>query len=690
MSAEEIEEKMNLDESECCPRRNKRRQKRKHDSNSEDEDETYVPKINGVPVYIPKRNKKYKKHKPRYCTTNGANRPVRPTYPLVPIKPRPTSLPGNHPKESQSQFSQQSQFLQQSQQESVTNIEQREAAVEPSESIVSPPSTINLINSSMPTRYESSTISSTLYHTALMNRTAASSTYIRPAVINSPVPFHPIILPPQPISMQNSYQQPSQPLRNTANAMVTISNPIEKCYRPQLIFPQVRNSSDVTLTPNIIELDSDSDDEPRVVGQRNNPNNGPADMMDLSDKIIPVALFSTENDAKEDQPLKEMRTTLKKQPVSFNDIMLTHSQEIDRFLGSVKENMHNFFTLSDNEVAAENSESTTYGKIKRFHQSIRETVFQLAHINDRIIREYNKWERSQTRDETETPLTKRSTVIPQKDVDIPLKMTCVNESDADSDDDEESECQVMEPSAHIESSKILQDLLLFKKNVKHHGVGDSIVSSEDKGIQVYEVVSRDYEKCIGYSLLTKADYDEDTSENVMKPEKVLNENFDKYQEQFIFYLQHIEDHGIKTEDVKGLEDPNLISNNEFIETDLSCTSEIQQNIDLLIETAAKSENCYQEESSKSLIDSITYVMPTDITDCEKKIDQVNDDTDFDNKITDVRPTDEFRKIKLPKLQNSATTLNNDDAVSSNKNTGDAVCTEAAVKETEENCTLIDN
>lgn len=680
MSQDEIEEKMDLDESECCPRRSKRRQKRKHESNSEEEDETYIPKINGVPVTINMKRKQYKKYKPRYSAQNGTKQ-VRTMYPTIAIKSRPSLSPSNQLKEPQSQSLRH---------EPGTNIEHREAAVESTEGIfISSPSTMNVIESPMPTRYETTTIPPSLYHTALLNQTSASTTYIRPAVM-SPVPFQPIILPPQPVSQMQNSSQSSQSLRSTANAMVTISKPAKKCYKPQLIFPKVRNS-DITLTPNIIELDSDSDDELKIVEQRNDPPNDNSATnvdMDISDKVIPVALFSTENDnIKENQLLREMSSSLKRPPSSFSEIMSTHCREIDTFLGNVKNIMRDFFVLPDNETGT-NMELVAKRQIKRFHKNMRETIFNLARINDRVIREYDKWER---KTKSKTSSTNQSTVTPRKDIDIPLNMTCVNESDTDSDY-EESEYHVMEPSDRIKSSNILEDLLIFKKDVKHCGVGDSALLSKDKMVQVYDVVSRDYEQCIGYSLLTKAHYNDKTHENVLEPMKISNENFDKYQEQFIFYLQHIEDHGIKTEDMKGLENPNE-SMEEFAEPDSPCTSEFRQNIDLLIASTEQSIDCDQDKSSKNFVNSVTYDnvnVPANATDYNK-ITQIDNDSISSSKtqVTDVRLTEKFHKIELPRVQNGAATLNNDD-ISLNKNTSDVERTETAMRRIDEDCTIIDD
>lgn len=681
-----IKEKMNLDESECCPRRSKRkngRQKRKvkteTESNSEDEDETYVPKFNGIPILIKRKPpvNQYKKSKLRYSEPNGTKQ-ERPLH-VIPFRLPLSSLPSKKPDESKSLFPQ----------NEPAKIDCQEAVVKVLESTVIPPqSKMNLIDSSMPSRYESSAIPPSLYHTAIINQNAASTTYIRSTMTNSA--FHQIILPPPPPVQQirSSSYNSSRSLRNSTNAMVSISKQMENRSR-QLIFPTVRTSEE-TLTPNIIDLDSDSDDEPKVVKQHNKTNDMQnVDLVDISsDKIIPVALFSTENDnsIKEDQPLIEVCTTLKKPPSSFSDIMLTHSRELSSFLGNLKESVHNFFTLPDNETVKD-SKLTADRKIKLFHKNMRKTVFQLSHINDRVIREYNKWERSR-KIETETSSINQNTVMPRENIDIPLNMICVNESDTESDYDK-SEYQIMESSDHIKSNNILEDLLLFRKSVKHCGVGNSAATTENKAIQVYDVLSKDYEKCIGYSLLTKAHYENKIDEDVLEPVEISNESFDKYQEQFIFYLQHIEDNGIETEDMKGLEDLDKTFE-KSIKPDSPDTLESRQNIDLLIASTEKSGNCNQEKSAKSCVNFPAKTgVPANTTDME--ITQTNNDSDSNNEIhiTSIQSTEKIgEKMELPKVENDATTLNNDD-VSPSKNADDAVNTEAAATESED-CTIIED
>ncbi|XP_018304251.1 uncharacterized protein [Mycetomoellerius zeteki] len=583
MSTQEIEEKMNLDESTCCPRRSKRK-RRRLESNSEEEDETYLPKVNGIPGHI--KRKQLRRFSPMMqngIVTKGAQFANRMP---IPIRPRPTSFLTGQSFNAES---------------SKSVIGQKNSTVTPSESIVlSSPSVINS-NTSLPSRFDPNALqqqSSSLYHTSFMN--ASGST----AYIQTPIPMNRIIIPPQP-QPQLTYQpqqassyQSSQSLQSSPNTMVSIPNPVDNNSRPLFILPKPKDLG-ITLTPNIIDLDSDSDDEPRVVEQQTNLTiDTDRDNTD-TDKIVPVALTwekSDDDGVRQEQPLRMTCATVKKD-VSFSEMMLPHSRELDKLLKDAKEKMYNFFDLNN---AVENIEIQSQQKIMHFYCNMRETVFQLVHINDRIARQYIEWRRSQkTEMETETlaSVNENSLESSRENVDIPLDMTCVNDSDTESDY-ESQECRIMKPSDLVKDNNIIKDLLFYKKNVVHRGIGDdSVHLSVDKAIQVYDIVSRDYEKCIGYSMLTKTAYDPKTDDSVLDSPLTSDKNFGKYEEQFIYYLQHIEDNGIETEDSKSLIDSDETPLHE-LQTDLPFASHLFQDIDLpesteSVESTDQLKNCRQ-------------------------------------------------------------------------------------------------
>lgn len=561
MSAQEIEEKMNLDESPCCPRRS-RRKRRRLGSNSEEEDETYSPvKANGISTYV--KRKPLKKYKP--TTTNGVTREVQYRSP-IPIRPRPPLfLSGQSLNAEPSAAS------------------RCENSVVNPESIVLPPPSINS-NTSVPSRFDPNTLQQqpSLYHTSFMN-TSRSTAYIRtPITVNSATR---IILPPQPpqltpyqSSQSSSYPQSSQSLQSSPNTMVSIPNPVDKHGRSVFLLPKPKDLN-ITLTPNIIELDSDSDDDPSVT-QNNFMIDGSNNMDDnvSSNKVVPVALTWENNDddvMREEQPLREIRV-IEEKNVSLSEMMLPHNRELDKLLNDTKEKIHNLFKFNN----ATDIEVEAQQRIKHFYYNMRDTVVQLVHINDRIIRQYIEWRRSWKTEKEESSSTNKSALVSQENVDIPLDMICVNDSDTESECEDQG-YQITKPSDLVKDNNIIKDLL-FCKNVVHRGVGDdSVHYSADKAIQVYDTVSRDYEKCIGYSLCTKTDQTkiDDGVENLPVES---DKNFGKYEEQFIFYLQHIEDNGIKIENT----DSDEMSLQEVVQTNSPFISHLFQEIDIGLSVAS--------------------------------------------------------------------------------------------------------
>ncbi|KAG5311766.1 ATRX regulator, partial [Acromyrmex insinuator] len=684
MSAQEIEEKMNLDESTCCPRRSKRK-RRRLESNSEEEDETYSPKVNGIPGHI--KRKQLRRFRPMIqngIVTKGAQFTNRMP---IPIRPRPTAFLTGQSFNAES---------------SKSVVGHKNSTVTPSESIVlSSPSVINS-NTSLPSRFDPSALqqqSSPLYRTSFMNPSGST------AYIQTPIPVNRIILPqPQPQPQpQLTYQpqqassyQSSQSLQSSPNTMVSIPNPVDN--RPLFILPKPKDLG-ITLTPNIIELDSDSDDEPIVVEQQIDLTiDTEKDNTDI-DKIVPVALTWEKSDdvrdgVREEQPLKITCATIKKD-VSFSEMMLPHNQELDKLLNDAKEKMYNFFDLNN---TVENIEIKARQKIVHFYCNMRDTVFQLVHINDRIVRQYIEWRRSQkTEMETETlsPVNENSLESSQENVDIPLDMICVNDSDTESDY-ENQECQIIEPSDLVKDNNIIKDLLFCKKNVVHRGIGDSSVHlSVDKAIQVYDIVSRDYEKCIGYSMLTKTAYDPKTNDSVLDSPLTSDKNFGKYEEQFIYYLQHIEDNGIETEDSKGLIDLEETPLQE-LQTDLPFTSHLFQNIDLpknidlLIVSVEQLKNCQQKKHLSNNTDSVTEDDKSDTLD--KNDEEIVNNSNIKVQEINIEMNDKFQSTELPTIH--IDTMNDNVIVShneANSNKNDIINIEvAASTENEEDCTIIDD
>lgn len=689
---------MNLDESPCCPRRRKRK-RRRLESNSEEEDETYTVESNGLYNAPRKRFKKMSK-----INLNGKVKSIvvqKQSIP-IPIRPRPSSfLTG--PSQSMTKC---------------------DSSTVDSENIILPSSSVINSNAS---RYDSNVQQPSLYHTTFMN-SAGSNTYIRtvnPATMN-PAARNRIIVPvqaslPPSIQSSTSYQpiksstsyQPSQSLQSPQNAMVSIPNPTDKRGRSLFLLPK-SSKIDLTLTPNIIDLDSDSDDEPKVVEEQNNSIANGYDEMDTENscnKVVPVALTwennSDDDGIREEQPLREISTTLTRNVTSFSEMMLPHNQDLYKMLSGVKKKMNCFFDLNvtqDVELAAQQ-------KIKQFCLNMREVVLQLANINDRIVREYYAWRRSRKETETETPSSIDENVAShenrsQENVEIPLDMTCINDSDTEFDC--EGSIRIKKPSDLVQSGNIVENLLFSKKTVVHRGTGDDKVHLYvDKMTQVCNI-SKDYEKDISYSIVTKSNNDSNTEYTSILKQTLTDKNFGKYEEQFISFLQHIEDHGIQAEDAKNLVDLNKEPLQELIETNSSFNSHLFQNIDSPDIISEESKICEQEKSEESdSNDHINTVTDIDtlITDTLKSaIDndnqEIDNDSDSEDRIQEINDIRIQGTVVLDeKLQQThdtmdgetASIISNDEDTKSSINDSNMINMEvSASKGNEEDCTILDD
>ncbi|XP_050454893.1 uncharacterized protein LOC126853321 [Cataglyphis hispanica] len=709
LSAAEIERKMNLDESPCCSRR-RRRKRRRLESNSEEEDDVLEHETNGLSIHTVQRKQLKNIKLPVRINPNGKVKPIITKIQSmpIPIRPRPSSfLTGPS--------------------QSMTNRES--SIISSSEGIVLPSSSVINSNTSLPSRYDSNVLQQpSLYRTTFMN-SAGSNTYIRTGNSRNRKILPAPSLPPPLIQSSTSYQTPSQPIQSSTsyqtpssiqsstsyqqpqsfqspqNTMVSIPNSTDKRGRSLFLLPKPRK--DLTLTPNIIDLDSDSDDEPKVVEQQNNSTiNGDDDIdVDTSfNKVVPVALTwenSDDDSIKEEQPLREMCTTLTKNVTTFSEIMLPHSQELDKLLSDIKEKVYCFFDLNN---AIQDVELAAQERIRRFCRNMRSTVLQLADINDRIVREYNGWRRSR-KTETQMPSSiDENELTSQENVEIPLDMTCVNDSDTESDY-EGLENRIKKPSDLVKSCNIVENLLFSKKTVIHRGTGnDNIHLSTDKATQVYNI-PRDYEKCISYSMLTKSNDDSKTDNNILKQMPTTpDKNFGKYEEQFIFYLQHIEDHGIQIEDVKSSADLDEIPFQELIETNSPFISHLLQNTDSPdVMSTDESKICEQERSGKNDLNDHVIAM-NDITDTLKSAIN-NDDQKILNEMDSDNRTQETKDIRIQemilldeKLQKThenttdkeTTSMSNNDAKSS-ISVSNIVNMEASTsKGNEDDCTIIDD
>jgi len=666
MGAKEIEEKMNLDESQCCTRRSKRRYRRV-ESNSEEEDETYIPNSNGLSMNMKRKMKKFKSTEHPNCPTANDTKmkqTLSHSKAPIPIRPRPTlSMSIQTFKQVDS---------------SQSKIEHEKQIVKPSENLILPSS--SMIKTDISKYSDSNVLQSSCFYHTFMN-SAGSSTYVQvPPVVAKPT-THQITLPSLS-SQQTSYQsshlpQPQPPL----NAMVSIPTPVRKRGRPRLFSRSKR--SDLILTPNIIEIDSDSNDEPEVIEQQDDSIINVDIINVCPDKVVPIALTwgNNEDNVKKEQSLRQMCASVEKSIPSFNEVMLPHKQELDKILCDVKEKVCLFFNLpnvtQDIELAAQQ-------KIKHFYRYMHNTVLQLTHIHDRVIREYNGWTKSRRINTDALSSINKNTSVIQENVEIPLDMICVSDSEADSDC-EKSKYQIKIPSDIVINNNIIKDLF-SKKDIVHRDVGNDAILCANKAIQVCDIAPCDYEKHIGYSILDTAEYDLEKNDHddndIPDVPQVEPQNFGKYEEQFIYYLQHIEDHGIETEDAQELTSSNEISSQGITSSFLS----LHRDIDSYISTNEQMKNSGQETNTKNCVNSLLKDNEIDVLTNAISKDEITNKSNIYSKTMKKKS----QETKKRSIGNEISIISNKNDASSSQNSKTAVSTEMASLTENEDCAIIED
>ncbi|XP_035728236.1 uncharacterized protein LOC118444247 [Vespa mandarinia] len=540
MSPEDIEEKMNLDESECCPRRRKRK-RRRNGSNSEDEDETYDPNLSNEPITAKRRSLKRKYKHRRITISNG-------TIPrLVPIKQCLSSSTENSSKSPEVSTSLCSD----------EHIKNDNATINSGTLVTTVP--IKTQENALSPRSDQTTkekIDSPNLKTTVYNSTINAVPTVK--LLQSTAAFKPMhTIIASRVQGKNSFQTTYYP----ATQMVTIPNQKHHIMlnRSRVLLPKPKKVVQMMMAPNVINLDSDSD-EPSAIQSMNSQNmplnkNTTVNADSQSTIAVPVALVSTDNSCSNnrtninevrEQPLRELYTNIKKSEKNFSQIVfLPYKEPFNYILDNLKIKFHQILEDTRNEKTSTNIIQEAQFKIHSLYNEICNTVTQLAYINDRIVRDYSSWERSHNR-ENKVIEKSISRALPLEDVNkIPLDMTCVSDSTAESDN--EDVVTIMKPSELVLSTNVFETFSK-KKRMVNQGVGNSSILYTDKSVQVFNFESKDYEKTIGHSILMKANNNPSTNNSDLQPIITPNKHFGKYQEQFIFYLQHIEDHGMEIDD----------------------------------------------------------------------------------------------------------------------------------------------
>ena len=527
LTAAQINEKMNLDEARCCIRKKKRKRRRTGSCSEDEDDETYNPILSEIPQAKRRRTRKSGTH-PSAIHTNGSV--------------------NNQSDDESSLLVGDNDLL-----PAMLACEQTMTEGETALPFGTPPPPLHRAKPP-PLIYTNNTKINPI----------PTANLLKPIQVRRLTPANQFTQAPRPMVVQKRLNRPMvsipQPQsKPQLQAQVPIPTQTQQ-KRPRVLLPQPRSQKQPDSgsgTPKIIDLDSDSDEAIEVIAEASNslPKN------------------KAQQD-KEDAEVSEMRDK------TFEQIILGQKQDVDLALQTLRKKFSSILSASPDEVQSKTHRSASL-KMRQFQQVMRKAMCKLAQINDRVVREYHCWKKQYQGNEN-LERTKVN-LQPTKNPEIDLEMTCVRDSASESEGEDEnrSEETILEAS-NLEADQLdcYKNLTLFREKVTvEQGVGDDSVFKEDKSVQVDVIRTRDFEKSIGYSLLMKAEYDPKSNKEVLKPVAVPNEHFGKFQEQFIYHLQYIEDNGIKTDDdVDDLPDPNETPLKDLIEANSPFIAEMLENI----------------------------------------------------------------------------------------------------------------
>ncbi|XP_054002837.1 uncharacterized protein LOC128889318 [Hylaeus anthracinus] len=523
MTQQEIDEKLSLDETNCCPRRRKRK-RRRTGSNSEEDDETYIPKQVTAPIVTKRRRRG--RGRGRY--SNGTNVSVS-------GKSYATSEDGSVDHELPPSLLSCEQ----------TMVEcENVVTVNTDGTIVSQP----LPTNSLPPRIETANVVQQPMYNTFMN--VVASNFLQPA---SPViPIRHVSSPINQVASMNLYQA----MQCTSTPMVTIPNQsADMMNRLRFPLPEPKVPRPVGSSPHVIELDSDSEDI-AVIGPSRNSRSF-KDHVD-NNKAVPVALVSSKTSSSKRQELLAERRSVK----TLNQRLLPHGHEVDNILTNLKTKLRGLFESSKQEELKKYELNDARVMIKQFHREIRDTVSQLACINDRIVREYNRWKRYQLKTGAAQSSDPSNTQNQTKKEELPLDMVCVNDSDPETENNGEADANILSPSEFVGTTNAVEGIKSFKKrNTVSRAVGDDPAQLVDKSVQIYDVEMQDYDKSIRHSTIQNA-----------------SATGDKYEEQFICYLEKRDPEIIELEEPKDLPDPNETPLKDLIEANSPFISEMLNSV----------------------------------------------------------------------------------------------------------------
>ncbi|XP_034192451.1 uncharacterized protein LOC117609838 [Osmia lignaria lignaria] len=643
LTEKEIEEKMNLDETKCCPRRRKRKRRRTA-SNSEEEDKTYIPELMET-TSITKRRRRGR-GRGRFFNGN------------ISIAERP------HSKVSEGKFKPHAILP------SLFSCEQ--TIVEGKNAIIN---TSGVISQHQTTSFLHKVKSTAVQHPTMYNtimNVVTAPNFLHPT--SSVVPISHVSGSINPMNQMNLYQA----MPYTPVPMVTIPNQsVNILNRSHFSLPEVQTS---LLKPrsNVIEIESDSDDVAVVGSSKSSSFKNNID----SNKAVPVALVSL----KTIDTTKTLETSAKCIEKTLNQKLLPHGQEVDNILTNLRIELQDLFKASKRDELKKYELNEARVMIKQFHRKIRNAVTQLAYVNDRIVREYNKWKTQHLKTSFVHSTNSNNTPNVDKHEDIPLNMSCVNESDSDSDT--EIQYDSMNPSEFIGTTNAVEEMQFFKnKTTVNKAIGNDSVSLVDKSIQIYDVELQDYDKCISHSKLNKIDQ-ETEKQNSSSLSSREDKQLKSYEEHFIRFLQKSNAKVQGVQDSKKLPDPNETPLKDLIEANSPFISEMLETMDTSVvpSTSNLNTSVAKDSSSKSAAQPMNSITCKAVDDLVKMVSNMNDNLEEAKTIKkESIPVDELQKHSSDEI------CVENEMEKNEQNTSRSNCGIVEIESSnEDDCTIIDD
>ncbi|KOC65255.1 Transcriptional regulator ATRX [Habropoda laboriosa] len=649
-SQEEIDMKMNADESNCCPRRRKRK-RRRQGSNSEEDDKTYIPKL--IESNAVTKRKKRGRGKGKF--PNGSN---------IPMSDR--SLSGISEDNSMDR----SEIL-----SSLFSCEQ--TLVECENATVSEDGTIISQHQASSVHHRVNSVvaqPSTMYNAPIMN-VVANSKFLQPAspiisLRNIPNTLNQTNQINQINAQMNQQMNIYQTMHSAPAPMVTIPNQnVNILNQSRFSLPESQTRA-ATASSNVIEIESDPEEVvvalPR--SSRRHAN---------SKRAVPVALVSSKNnyDHARRQELQEKRNAK-----TLNQRLLPHGQEVSTILTKLKNRFQGLFEVSKREELTKYELNDARLLVIEFHREIRNTITELACINDRIVREYNRWKRYQmmtTGDVSSIRSNTRKRI--ERFEEIPLDMTCTNESDSDTGTSTDMEYGTIASSELVGNTNAIDGITaLTKKTTAERGVGNNSAVLVDKSVQIYDTELQDYDKCIRQSALKTQQAEKKDSVSTMSAIHANKQSSD-YESHYIQFLQsqNTEVQRMQTGDSKELSERNETSLKDLIG---SLISDMLETMDKsAVPGTSNPSICVRKESDlkpsagQQQANSITYKAVDDLV---NMISNINNDLDKKT------PTNE--SMHIDESQNEGDTYNRQFS------TSDDVCVANVLKNEEHDSSRTNN